>query len=236
MFRHFQDRAEAGRALAHALSRFLGHDDAVVVALPRGGVPVGFEIARALGLPLDVCIVRKLGVPGHEELAFGAIAEGGAYVINEGVVVQLRIPAETIEEVTANELTELERRASLYGTGRARIDVRGNTVILADDGLATGATMRAAVKAMKNRGAKFVLVAIPVAPCDTCRLLAQEADDVLCLVEPECFDSVGSWYDHFPQVTDDEVRRLLQRAPWTAVDESDRTTPARPERQSMPST
>ncbi len=217
MFRHFQDRTEAGRALAHGLSRFRGHDDAVVIALPRGGVPVGFEVARELGLPLDVCVVRKLGVPGQEELAFGAIASGGVHVINEGVVVQLGLSAELVERVIAKEGIELKRRESLYRQFQASIHLAGKTVILVDDGLATGATMRAAIKSVKQQGAKFVLVAIPVAPCDTCRLLAQEAYDVLCLIEPENFASVGSWYGSFPQVTDDEVRLLLQRAPWATT-------------------
>ena len=208
----FRDRADAGRRLAAKLRRYMGRDDVVVLALPRGGVPVGYEVARALGAPLDVFGVRKLGVPGHEELAMGAIASGGVRVLNEEVVRQLGIPAALIEQVAAREGHELERRESAYRDGRPRPDVRDKIVILVDDGLATGATMRAAVAALRRLDPARIVVAVPVGAHDTCAELTDEADEVVCGVTPEPFVAVGIWYEDFGQTTDDEVRDLLARA------------------------
>jgi predicted phosphoribosyltransferase len=211
MMHRFRDRTQAGQALARALRHHRPTADlpVIVAALPRGGVAVGAEVARELGAPLDVCVVRKLGVPGHEELAMGAIASGGGAVVNRDVVRHLAIPRHVIDQVAAAERRELERREQLYREGLPRPIFRDACVILVDDGLATGATMRAAVATMRQEGAAAVVVAVPVAPDDACHRLANEADDLVCLLRPDAFEAIGMWYDEFPQLTDDEVRRLL---------------------------
>jgi putative phosphoribosyl transferase len=212
MERAFSNRAEAGQLLAERLRNYAGRDDAIVLGLPRGGVPVAFEVARALGLPLDVFIVRKLGVPGFEELAAGAIASGGVRVLNEDVLRALPNAEEVIEEVTAREAAELERREKSYRDGRPAPELRGRVVILVDDGLATGATMRAAVKALRQRGVAKIVVAVPVGPPDTCREFEDEADETICASVPEFFQAVGQYYEDFSQTSDEEVRELLARA------------------------
>ena len=211
----FPDRAEAGRFLATKLSKYSGRDDVIVLGLPRGGVPVAYEVARALRVPLDVFIVRKLGVPGFEELAVGAIASGGVRVLNEDVARALPNANEIIEAVTKRETAELERREQEYRDGRPAPDLQGKTVILIDDGLATGATMRAAVKALRQRGAAKIVVAVPVGPPDTCREFEDEADEVVCASAPEFFQAVGQNYEDFSQTSDEEVRDLLARAAQT---------------------
>ena len=209
MFSKYPDRRAAGQALAARLGQCARLPGALVLALPRGGVPVAHEVARELALPLDVFIVRKLGVPGHEELAMGAIASGGVRVLNREVIDDLGLPADTIEAVTTAELAELHRRERLYRAHRPPLDVRGRTVILIDDGLATGSTMRAAVAAVREQRAARVIVAVPVAPPDTCDTLASEADEVICPLCPYHFEAVGQWYENFAQTTDEEVRALL---------------------------
>jgi putative phosphoribosyl transferase len=207
----FRDRADAGHQLAAKLTHYAGRDDVVVLALPRGGVPVGAAVAAALAAPLDVFLVRKLGVPGQEELAMGAIASGGVRVENASVVRQLDIPARVIHAVAERELRELERREAAYRGNRPPPAVRGKTIILVDDGLATGSTMRAAVAAMRQLGAGRVVVAVPVGAAETCAALAGEADEVVCGHTPDPLHAVGLWYDDFCQTTDDEVRELLGR-------------------------
>jgi predicted phosphoribosyltransferase len=207
--RVFRDRTEAGRVLAERLAAYANRPDVVVLALPRGGVPVAYEVARALHAPLDVFIVRKLGLPGHEELAMGAVASGGLMVLNDQVVRALRIPNSVIESVAAWEQEELARRERLYRGDRPPPDVRGKTVILVDDGLATGSTMLAAVKALRQQQPARIVVAVPIASPDTCELLRTEVDDVVCAATPEPFYAVGLWYRDFSQTTDDEVRELL---------------------------
>jgi predicted phosphoribosyltransferase len=208
----FRNRSEAGRQLAAKLAAYAKRPEVIVLALPRGGVPVAYEVAQALEAPLDVFLVRKLGVPGHEELAMGAIASGGVRVINQDVVRALGIPQAVIDAVAAREQQELERRERLYRGDRPAPDVRGRTVILVDDGLATGATMSAAVQALKQQGAGRVVVAVPIAPPDTCDRLREDVDDIVCAVTPEPFHAVGLWYEDFSQTTDEEVRDLLARA------------------------
>lgn len=208
----FRDRADAGRALARALSAYANRPDVVVLALPRGGVPVGFEVARALDAPLDVFLVRKLGVPGQEELAMGAIASGHVRVLNDHVIRLLNISRDVIDAVAAREQRELDRREREYRDGRPPIPVAGRIVILIDDGLATGSSMRAAVQALRQQGPKEIVVAVPVAAAETCEAFRHEVDDVVCALTPEPFDAVGLWYDDFSQTTDAEVRDLLERA------------------------
>jgi putative phosphoribosyl transferase len=208
----FTDRVEAGRFLASKLSEYADHPEVLVLALPRGGVPVAFEVARALRAPLDVFLVRKLGVPGHPELAMGAIASGGVRVLNEDVVGALGISRDVIEAVAAVEEQELERRERIYRGGRPPPDVRGRTVILVDDGLATGSTMRAAVAALRQHGPDRIVVAVPVGAPETCEEFRSEADDVVCARTPEPFYAVGLWYGDFSQTTDEEVHDLLDRA------------------------
>src|SRR6202045_282943 len=209
---NFPDRAEAGRVLGTKLSKYAGRDGVVVLGLPRGGVPVAYEVARALRVPLDVFLVRKLGVPGFEELAVGAIASGGVRVLNDDVARALPNADEIIEAVTKRETEEVERREQKYRDGRTAPEICGRTVILIDDGLATGATMRAAVKALRQRGAAKIVVAVPVGPPDTCREFEDEADEVICASAPEFFQAVGQYYEDFSQTSDDEVRDLLNRA------------------------
>ena len=208
----FRDRSDAGRALVNELQRYAGRDDVVVLALPRGGVPVGFEVARGLGVPLDVFVVRKLGVPGHEELALGAIASGGVRVLNERVVEAVRLSPDELDTIAAREAAELERRERVYRGDRAPVDVASQVAILVDDGLATGATMRAAVHAVRARRPARVVVAVPAGAPQTCDELRSDADEVVCLRTPEPFYAVGLWYADFSQTTDDEVRELLERA------------------------
>ena len=212
MERAFPNRTEAGRLLAKKLVKYAGRDDVIVLGLPRGGVPVAFEVAQRLGAPLDVFIVRKLGVPGFEELAVGAIASGGVRVLNEDVMRALPNADELIESVTERETVELDRREQIYRNGRAAPELRDRIVILVDDGLATGATMRAAVKALRQRGVAKIVVAVPVAPPDTCREFEDEADETVCASTPEFFQAVGQYYEDFSQTSDEEVRELLARA------------------------
>jgi putative phosphoribosyl transferase len=205
----FRDRHDAGRRLADALARRAPLHAPVILALPRGGVPVGWEVARALGAPLDVMVVRKLGVPGHEELAMGAIASGGIRVVSDEVVQALAIPARVLADTAVMEEDELLRRERAFRGDRPATRLAGCTVVLVDDGLATGSTMLAAVAAARAASAARVVVAVPVAPRETCRMLSEHADEVLCLSTPARFRAVGDWYDDFSQVDDDEVRRLL---------------------------
>lgn len=207
----FADRVESGRALARALAGRVP-PDAVILGLPRGGIPVAYEVARALARPLDILVVRKLGVPGHEELAMGAIASGGARVLNEDVINDLAIPPAAIERAVARETEELRRREAAYRGDRAPLDLAGRTVVLIDDGLATGATMRVAVVAVQTAGASRVIVAVPVAAHDTCVELRQVVDKVVCAMTPEPFYAVGAWYHEFPPTSDDEIRRLIAAA------------------------
>ena len=208
----FQNRSEAGKYLVTQLARFANRDDVLVLALPRGGVPVAYEVARALHAPLDIYLVRKLGVPGHEELAMGAIASGGVRVINEDVVRYLRIPKSVIDSVAAIELEELERREREYRGDRPEPDVRGKTVILVDDGLATGSTMRAAAEALRQQQPARIVVAVPVSAPQTCDEYRMGVDEIVCAVTPEPFYGVGQWYVDFSQTTDEEVRQLLAKA------------------------
>ncbi len=209
----FKDRREAGRALSIALAeRGELLRDAVVLALPRGGVPVGREVARALGAPLDVLVVRKLGVPGQPELAMGAVASGGVTVAEETVLGEARISPDVFERIAEEETRELERRERLFRGSRPPQEVRDRTVLLVDDGIATGSTMLAAIRAARARGAGRVVVAVPVAPEDTCARLRREADSVICLETPRPFGAVGFWYETFSQLTDDEVGDILEQA------------------------
>ena len=208
----FRDRTEAGRLLAERLVDYANRSDVLVLALPRGGVPVAFEVARALHAPLDVFLVRKLGVPGHEELAMGAIASGGVRVLNEDVVSYLRIAERVIDAVAEREQEELERRERAYRGERTALDLRGRSVILIDDGLATGSTMRAAVVALRQQRPSRLVVAVPVAAESTCSAFRPEVDEIICARTPEPFYAVGLWYEDFSQTTDDEVRELLRRA------------------------
>jgi putative phosphoribosyl transferase len=212
MERAFLNRAEAGRLLAEKLEKYAGRDDVTVLGLPRGGVPVAYEVAKHLCVPLDVFIVRKLGVPGFEELAAGAIASGGVRVLNQDVMRALSNADETIESITVRETAELERREQSYRDGRPAPELRNRVVILVDDGLATGATMHAAVKALRQRGVAKIVVAVPVGPPDTCREFEDEADETICASTPEFFQAVGQYYDDFSQTSDEEVRELLARA------------------------
>jgi predicted phosphoribosyltransferase len=208
----FRDRADAGRRLAERLTAYADRPDVLVLALPRGGVPVAFEVAARLKAPLDIFLVRKLGVPGQEELAMGAIATGGVRVVNRSVVEYLRIPGEVIDAVAAEEQRELERRERAYRDDRPAPDVSGRAVILVDDGLATGSTMRAAAAALRRQRPARVIVAIPVSSPETCEELRAEVDDVVCAATPRPFQGVGQWYEDFSQTADEEVRELLARA------------------------
>jgi predicted phosphoribosyltransferase len=212
MERAFLNRTDAGRLLSEKLEKYAGRDGVIVLGLPRGGVPVAYEVAKRLRAPLDVFIVRKLGVPGFEELAAGAIASGGVRVLNEDVVRAIPYASEAIEAVTARETAELQRREQTYRDGRAAPELRDKIAILVDDGLATGATMRAAVKALRQRGAAKIVVAVPVGPPDTCHEISKEADETICLSTPPFFQAVGQYYDDFSQTSDEDVRELLNRA------------------------
>lgn len=208
----FADRSDAGRKLAATLAKFVGRPDVLVLGLPRGGVPVAFEVAQALRAPLDVFIVRKLGVPSQPELAMGAVATGGVLVLNDDVVRQLDIPRAVIDRVAAAEQLEIERRERLYREGRPTPDLAGKIVILIDDGLATGSTMRAAVRAVRQQNPARVIVAVPVAASATCEVLRRDADEVISFATPEPFFAVGQWYRDFEQTSDEEVHALLSRA------------------------
>jgi len=208
----FRDRTEAGKYLATKLLSYKDRPDVLVLALPRGGVPVAFEVAQALRVPLDIFLVRKLGVPGHEELAMGAISTGGVRVLNEDIVDYLRIPEHVIDAIAAEELKELERRELAYRGNRAEPDVKEKTVILIDDGLATGSTIRAAAQALRQQQPARIVVAVPVSAPETCDEYRIGVDEIICAVTPEPFLGVGMWYLDFPQTTDDEVRDLLERA------------------------
>ena len=207
----FKDRAEAGRLLAAKLESYAGREGLLVLALPRGGVPVAYEVAVKLKAPLDVFLVRKLGVPGHEELALGAMASGGVCVFNDSVVKSCDIPRRVLEEILERERKELERRERAYRRGEPPC-LRGRTVILVDDGLATGATMRAAARAAREQQPAEIVAAAPVAARETLEQLRREADAVVCVHAPEDFSSVGEWYADFEQTTDEEVRELLEKA------------------------
>jgi predicted phosphoribosyltransferase len=207
----FRNRADAGRVLAGKLGTYANRPDVLVLGLPRGGVPVAFEVARALNAPLDVFLVRKLGLPGHEELAMGAIASGGVRVINDEVIHLLRVPPDVLETVTHEQEQELSRRELAYRGDRPALDVSGKIVILVDDGLATGSTMRAAVAALRRMKPRSIVVAVPVAAVETCAEMREEVDDLVCARTPEPFRAVGLWYQDFSQTGDDEVRELLQR-------------------------
>ncbi len=211
----YRDRRDAGRHLAKRLAAFAGRPDVLVLALPRGGVPVASEVAAVLGAPLDVFLVRKLGVPGQEELAMGAIASGGARVLVESVIRQLRIPYSVVQAASEREQRELERRARDYRSDRPEPAVAGRTIILVDDGIATGASVRAAIVALKALHPARIVVAVPVAAPETCRELADAVDEVICAAMPERFSAVGLWYEDFSPTTDDEVRALLAEA-WRA--------------------
>jgi predicted phosphoribosyltransferase len=208
----FQDRFDAGRFLAKQLNHHAPDPGLLVLALPRGGVPVAYEIARALNAPLDVFVVRKLGLPGYEELAMGAIASGGVRVLNEEVVHRLGVPEAVIEGVARQELHELKRREFAYRGKREPIEIRGRRVILVDDGLATGASMRAAVRALRLQNPATIIVAVPIGSRDTCDHFRAEVDEMICGETPEPFFAVGTWYSNFLQTTDEEVRELLDRA------------------------
>jgi predicted phosphoribosyltransferase len=205
----FSDRREAGRVLARALQKYASRDDVVVLALPRGGVPVAFEVAEALGAPLDVFLVRKLGTPGQRELAMGAIASGGIRVLNDEVVRWLGITPEQIDLVASEEQRELDRRQQAYLEGRPPVPLEARIVILVDDGLATGSTMKAAVQAVRQRHPQRVIVAVPVGARDTCNEMAALADEVVCARMPDPFSAVGLWYRNFDQTTDEEVMDLI---------------------------
>jgi putative phosphoribosyl transferase len=207
--RPFADRREAGAELASRLRQYAGRSDVVVLALPRGGVPVAFEVAESLDAPLDVFLVRKLGLPGHRELAMGAIASGDVRVLNEDVIQWYRVSERAIDEVVREELLELERRDRDYRQGRPLLDLHGRTVILVDDGLATGSTMRAAVLAVRQHGPARVVVGVPVGAPSTCEAFADITDETVCARTPEPFSAVGQWYADFSQTTDGEVRALL---------------------------
>jgi putative phosphoribosyl transferase len=213
MISRFENRREAGKLLASKLGTYKGRGDVVVLALPRGGVPVAFEVARELGAPLDVFIVRKLGVPGQEELALGAIASGGERFLNADLIHPLGITQPMIERITARETVELQRREASYRGARPKLDVRGKTVIVVDDGLATGATMFVAVRALKREGPREIVVAVPVGSRYTCSQFLRLVDVLcVCAITPEPFYGVGAWYRDFSQTTDEEVCRLLEEA------------------------
>ena len=208
----FRDRVEAGRVLGHRLKAAFRNSHPVVLALPRGGVPVGFEVAQTLHAELDIFLVRKLGVPGHEELAMGAIASGGVRVLNDALIRQLRLPPAIIETIAEREQRELARRETLYREGRPPVPVEGRPAILVDDGLATGATMLAAARALRQQNPQRIIVAVPVSSADACEEFRAHVDEVICAFTPEPFYAVGVWYEDFSQTSDAEVRELLERA------------------------
>jgi len=208
----FQDRTDAGQRLAARLTRYADRTDVLVLALPRGGVPVAYEVAKELNAPLDVFLVRKLGIPGHEEFAMGAIAPGGVRILNEDILNYLKIPDQVVDAVATREQWELERREQAYRGDRPSPDVKDRIVILIDDGLATGSTMRAATESVRLQTPQRIVVAVPVSSPETCDEFRSEVDEIVCAVTPQPFRGVGMWYKDFSQTTDDEVRDLLQRA------------------------
>jgi putative phosphoribosyl transferase len=208
----FKDRRDAGRKLAQKLAAYAGQSNVLILALPRGGVPVAYEVALAINAPLDIFLVRKLGLPGREELAIGAIASGGIRVLNKDIIRMLSIPEEVINFVVKRELQELQRREKLYRGDRPFPEVRDRTVVLIDDGLATGASMRAAITGLRAQGPARIVVAVPAAAPDVCHAFQCEVDEIVCAVTPEPFYGVGRWYEDFSQVTDEEVRILLEEA------------------------
>lgn len=208
----FNDRVDAGRKLAKDLLKYANRSDVLILALPRGGVPVAFEVAKELNVKMDVFIVRKLGVPGNEELAMGAIASDNIRVLNEDVVMSFQIPERVIDMVAENERKELERRERAYRGDRPKPEIEGSTVILIDDGLATGATMRAAAAALKTKNPAKIVIAVPTAAPDICEIFRKEVDEIICLATPEPFYGVGAWYEDFSQTTDKEVCKLLDKA------------------------
>ena len=225
MNKAFADRVDAGRKLADRLSAYSGRRDVIVLGLPRGGVPVAFEVARALGAPLDIFLVRKLGAPGHEELAMGAIASGGIVVIHDDVVKALKISSDVLLDEIETQRKELTRREAIYRGDRPALDVKGKTVILIDDGMATGSSMRAAVAALRRQDPARIVVAVPVGAASTCTEIQAIADECVCAVAPENFRAVGLWYDDFAQTVDEEVCFILRRAGQEeTTDESKRRT------------
>jgi putative phosphoribosyl transferase len=221
MFR-FKDRVQAGQHLATKLGQYANDPDVIVLGLPRGGVVVAYEVAQKLGLPLDIFLVRKLGVPGYEELAMGAIASGGIRVMNDDVLRMVNISQSAIEAAVKKEGQELERREKAYRGNRPRLDVRDKKLILVDDGLATGATMRAAVAALRKQRPRQIIIAVPTASPDTCEDFRAEVDDIICAMTPMPFHAVGEWYEDFPQNTDEEVQHLLRASSNTATNRGDR--------------
>jgi predicted phosphoribosyltransferase len=205
----FTDRQQAGQLLAEQLTSYTHRSDVIVLALPRGGVPVAYEIAKALSLPLDIFIVRKLGVPGHEELAMGAIASGGVQFFNEALIRQLHLSKQDIERIIQSEERELKRREWLYRGKRPFPTLSHKTILLVDDGIATGATMKTAIKALRKQNPSAIVVAVPVSPPDTSKEIETLVEKTICLLKPPFFDAVGNWYEHFSQTTDDEVIELL---------------------------
>lgn len=208
----FENRVDAGKKLAKELSEYANRPDVLILALPRGGVPVAFEVAKELNLDIDIFLVRKLGVPGNEELAMGAIASEDIRVLNEDIISSFQIPDRVVATVAANELRELQRRERAYRGDRPKPDINGKTVILIDDGLATGATMRAAVEALKIKNPAKIVVAVPTAAADTCMFFKERVDEIICVATPEPFYGVGAWYGDFSQTTDEEVCKLLDEA------------------------
>jgi putative phosphoribosyl transferase len=206
----YRDRSDAGRRLVEELDRYRGRDDLIVLGLSRGGVPVAYEVAKALGAPLDVFLVRKLRVPGHEELAIGALASGGYRFVNEEVVQLFGVAPDLVDDLTTTEQAELDRQEHEYREDRPFPDVAGKTVIVVDDGLATGASMRAAVSALRGANPAQIVVAVPVAAPDVCDFVAEATDDIICAITPQPFFAVGVWYEDFSETTDDEVKRLLR--------------------------
>ena len=208
----FQDRSEAGQFLATRVVRHAGDPSLLVLAMPRGGVPVAYEVAKVLKAPLDIFLVRKLGVPGYEELSMGAITSGGARVLNHEIIQRLGISEKVIEAITQEKLQDLERRERIYRGKREPLTIEGRTVILVDDGLATGASMRAAVHALKTKQPKKIIAAVPIGSADTCNQIRGEADEVVCGMTPDPFYAVGAWYSDFMQITDEEINQLLNHA------------------------